>query len=145
MPMLCTDETPQGRALDDELGVQHYLDRFGEALAANDAKAIAAMWAVPAFVLGAGKARPVTTRDEVGQFFSGAHEHDNRRGVRYTRADIIRLDPLTDDLVIVRVRWPYLDAQGQERGGETSTYTLERIEDVWMMRVVVMHGAERMH
>jgi ketosteroid isomerase-like protein len=133
-------------ATEDDSGVQHYLDQFGEALTRGDAKAIADMWAVPAFVLGAGMAQPVRSREEVEQFFSGARDQYNERGVTDTRAEIVRLDSIHDALVMVRVHWPWLDAQGETVGGECSTYTLERDEDGdWKMRVVVMHGAEALN
>lgn len=43
---------------------------------------------------------------------------------------------------MVEVRWPYLDADGEERGEETSTYTLRRNDRGELrLRVAVMHGA----
>jgi hypothetical protein len=55
-------------ATEDDLGVQDYLDQFGEALTRGDASAIAEMWAVPAFVLGAGLAQPVMSQEQVEEF-----------------------------------------------------------------------------
>jgi hypothetical protein len=56
----------------------------------------------------------------------------------------VRLDSIHDALVMVRVHWPWLDADGETVGGECSTYTLERegADGQWKMRIVVMHGAE---
>lgn len=55
----------------------------------------------------------------------------------------MRLDEITDHMVMVRVRWPYLDPQGREMGAETSTYTLVRQgAGEWKLRVAVMHGKE---
>lgn len=132
---------------EDDLGVQDYLDQFGEALTQGDAKAIADQWAVPAFVLGAGMARPVSTRAEIEDFFAGARDQYNARGVTDTRAEIVRLDPIHDSLVMVRVHWPWLNAAGETVGGECSTYTLERqdADSEWKLRVVVMHGAEALN
>lgn len=129
-------------AAEDDSGIQEYLDEFGAALTRGDSEAIAEMWAIPAFVLGAGMARPVNTRAEVAAFFGAAREGYNARGVTDTRAEIVRLDPIHDSLVMVRVHWPWLDDEGEALGGECSTYTLEREDGAWKMRVVVMHGAE---
>lgn len=130
----------------DDLGVQDFLDRFGKALTSGDGDAIAAMWETPAFVLGEQMTRTVDTRDEVAEFFGGAKSEYNELGIVDTKAQIIRLDEITDHIVMVRVRWPYLDAQGMERGAETSTYTLTRAGDGdWKFRVTVMHGAEAMN
>lgn len=128
---------------DDDLGVQAYLDRFAEALTAGDGEAIAAMWQAPAFVLGADMARVVNSSAEVAEFFGGAREQYNAMGVTDTKAEIVRLDEVNDRLVMVRVHWPWLDAEGNEVGGETSTYTLSREKDEdWKLRVAVMHGQE---
>lgn len=129
---------------EDDLGVKAYLDGFAKALTAGDGAAIADMWETPAFVLGDGMARVVNTREEVAQFFGGAREQYNQMGVVDTKAHIVRLDEISDQIVMVRVRWPYLDAQGMERGAETSTYTLARENGGdWKLRITVMHGQER--
>jgi hypothetical protein len=49
----------------------------------------------------------------------------------------------TKRTAIVEVRFPWIDAEGNEVGGEKSTYTLRR-DDTGMLRarVVIMHGVE---
>jgi hypothetical protein len=127
----------------DDLGVKEYLDGFARALTAGDGSAIAEMWETPAFVLGADMARVVNTPKEVAQFFGGARDQYREIGITDTRAEIVRLDEITDHLVMVRVRWPYLDSNGREMGAEASTYTLVRQGDGdWKLRVAVMHGQE---
>ena len=131
---------------EDDLGVQEYLDGFARALTAGDGDTIAQMWETPAFVLGAGMARVVTSSDEVAEFFGGAREQYNAMNVTDTRPEIIRLDEISDHLVMVRVRWPYLDKEGREVGAETSTYTLTREGGgEWKIRIAVMHGQEAVH
>ncbi|MGQ0532616.1 MAG: DUF6841 family protein [Caulobacteraceae bacterium] len=127
----------------DDLGVQDFLNGFAKALTAGDGAAIAEMWETPAFVLGEGMARAVNTREEVAEFFGGARAQYNEIGITDTRAQIVRLDEITDHLVMVRVRWPYLDGLGREMGAECSTYTLTRegMGD-WKIRIAVMHGQE---
>lgn len=128
---------------EDDLGVKAYLDRFAEALTGGDGDAIAKMWQTPAFVLSADMARAVNTPAEVAEFFGGAREQYREIGITDTRAEIVRLDEISDHLVMVRVRWPYLDDAGHEMGAETSTYTLAREGDGdWKLRVAVMHGQE---
>jgi hypothetical protein len=127
----------------DDLGVQDFLEGFGKALTAGDGEAIAEMWQTPAFVLGGGMARPVNTHAEVAEFFGGARAEYNHLGITDTRPEIVRLDEITDHLVMVRVHWPYLDAQGRNVGGECSTYTLSREgSGDWKFRITVMHGQE---
>jgi ketosteroid isomerase-like protein len=128
---------------EDDLGVQEYLNAFKDALVAGDGEAIAEMWETPAFVLGQDMARVINAPEEVAEFFGGAREQYREIGIMDTRAEIVRLDEITDHMVMVRVRWPYLDPQGNEMGAETSTYTLVRHDGGdWKLRVAVMHGKE---
>lgn len=123
-------------------GVQDYLDRFTRALTSGDTKTLVKMWEVPAFVIHTGQARVIQSLDEVEQFFSGAKDMYNERGIVDTRAEIQDLDVVSDDLVIVRVRFPYYDESGDEHGEESSSYTLSRGSDgEFKMRVVTMRGA----
>lgn len=124
--------------------VQRVLDRFARALTAGDGEAAADVWATPAFVIGAGMARAVSTREEVVAFFSGAKEQYNSRGISDTRAEIQRLDWVSDDLVVADVRWPYLKASGEEIGEERSTYTLMRGKGGELeIRSILMRGASQ--
>lgn len=135
---LLTQEPPG-----DDLGVKDFLDRFAEAFTSGDGAAVAEFWETPAFVLSADMAQPVNEASEVAEFFGGARDQYNEIGITGTRAEIVRLDEISDHLVMVRVRWPYLDKDRQEMGAETSTYTLARMGDGdWKIRVSVMHGQE---
>ena len=128
---------------EDDLGVQEYLKAFRDALTAGDGEAVAEMWETPAFVLSQDMARVVTSPDEIAEMFGSAREHYREIGITDTRAEIVRLDEINDHMVMVRVRWPYLDPYGREMGAETSTYTLVRpAKGDWKLRVAVMHGKE---
>lgn len=137
---------PAAPADQDDLGVQAYLDAFGAAVTAGDGKTIAKMWDVPAFVIGDEMVKVISDSAEIEHFFGGARAQYNDRGVTDTRADIVRVDEISDRIVSVRVRWPHLNAQGLEVGAETSTYTLRRDDDgEWKLRVAIMHGAEALN
>lgn len=122
--------------------VQAFLARIARALTAGDGRTVAGMWAVPALVLGDEDVRAVGTLPEVEQFFGGAKEQYNARGILDTRADILELKWLTPRMALVEVRWPYLDRQGDEVGEEISTYVLRRDETgALKVQVAVMQGA----
>jgi hypothetical protein len=126
----------------EQASVQQYLDRFAEAMTSGDTKTLAKLWGVPAFVIGATEARVVQSESEVEQFFAGAKDMYNERGITGTRAEISDLDWVGDDLVIATVRWPYLDQNDRVLGEETSSYTLLRGEDgSFKLRVITMRGA----
>jgi hypothetical protein len=131
----------QTAAATRDLEVQVFLDRLAESLTQGDAHTVATMWQTPAFVVGDAEEHLVQAREQVEQFFSGAKQQYNSRGVTNTRADIQCLDWLTDRVALVEVRWPYLDASNSEVGEETSTYLLKRDDSGELkLRIAVMHG-----
>jgi hypothetical protein len=127
----------------DELGIQDVLDRTAKAITSGDGATVAALWEVPAYVLGDDISMAVSSLEEAAKFLGGNKAQYNAIGVVDTRADIEHLEEIGKRLVSVRVRWPWLDAAGKEVGGETSTYVLRRNDaGEWKFRVAVMHGAE---
>lgn len=124
--------------------VQEYLNYFSRALVAGDGRTIAGMWGIPALVVGDETVMAVQSPAEVEAFFGGAKDQYNKTGVVATHPDITSLRWLTDRLVVVSVRWPYLNAAGDEVGAESSTYTLRRDErGQFKLYVAVMHGVEK--
>lgn len=122
--------------------VRDFLNRLARALTSGDAHTVATMWAVPALVIGNDRVQAVNSLQEVEQFFSGAKEQYNKRGITDTRPDILRLEWATDRIVVVDVRWPYLNDRGEEKGEEASTYILRR-DDTGNLKlhVALMRGA----
>jgi ketosteroid isomerase-like protein len=130
----------------DTAEVQALLDALARAVTAGDGQKVAALWEVPALVIGADAVIAVNARAEVERFFGGARAQYNDQGIVDTRADIMRLEWLNGRIAMVSVRWPYIDQQGRERGAEQSTYTLRRDDDgVLKIRAVTMHGVTERH
>lgn len=126
----------------EQASVQEYLDRFAAAMTSGDIKTMQKLWGVPAFVIGTHEARVVQSESEVEQFFNGAKDLYNARGIVQTRAEITDLDWIGEDLVVARVRWPYLDQNERAFGEESSSYTLLRGEDgSFKLRVITLRGA----
>lgn len=123
--------------------VQHVLDRFVAAMTSGDGQAAAALWETPALVMGDDMVMAVKTDDEVARFFGCARDEYNAKGITDTRAEILGLEDLTPKVVLVTARFPWIDAEGEEKGGETSTYTLKRDQTgALRLRASVMHGTE---
>ncbi|HYD87046.1 MAG TPA: hypothetical protein VEA80_06205 [Vitreimonas sp.] len=131
---------------EDDLGVVDFLEMFALSLTEGATEAIAQMWETPALVISDEDVRAIGEREELLELFAGAREHYNSAGVTDTRPEVIRLDEITDKVVMVRVRWPWLDDEGNELGAECSTYTLRQsAAGDWKIRCVVMHGAEALN
>lgn len=130
----------------DDLGVQDFLEGFALALTEGAVDAIASMWELPAIVVADDYVEAVQDKSDIADLFEGAREHYNSAGVTDTRPEIVRLDEITDSIVVVRVRWPWLDDDGHEVGAECSTYVLRHNAiGEWKIRSVIMHGAEALN
>jgi hypothetical protein len=137
------DIAPETRSAGTHHEVRQFLDRLARALTHGDTATVVALWETPALVLGDTLAQSIGSDEELEGFFTGAKQRYNDQGIVDTRGEIIDLRWPTERMVIVEVRWPYLDARGDEVGSETSTYTLRRDEDGDLrLRVAVMHGVE---
>ncbi|QJR15884.1 hypothetical protein [Usitatibacter palustris] len=131
---------PSRKMIDE---VQGFLDDWSAAITSGDGHAAAEFWDVPALVLGDDMARPVASATEIEKFFGGAREQYNAKDITGTRAVILGLEELTPKIALVTVRFPWIDSKGDEKGGETSTYTLHRdAAGALRIRGAVMHGAE---
>lgn len=125
-----------------EAEVQGLLDRLATAVTIGDGLTAASLWSLPAFVIGDNHEWAVQSALELVAFFDGAKAHYNQRGIGGTHAQIERLEWITERLALVRVRWPWLDADGREVGEETSSYLLKRDDDgALKLRAAFMHGA----
>jgi hypothetical protein len=121
--------------------VQKFLDDMANAMTSGDTERLAGMWQAPSYVIGDDMERAVNTPEEVKQFFAGAKDSYNARGVTGTRGEIEELQWITDRMVIVTVRWPYIDAKGNENGDERSTYLLRRDKSNELkVCVAMLHG-----
>lgn len=134
---------PQSGPHRDDTEILDFMEAFGRALTAGDARAVAELWETPALVLGDTEVHAVKSRAEVERFFAGANEVYAERGIHEAKPQLVRWEWATERVAIVRVRWPYLDVRGAEIGGESSIYTLRRDETgALKLRMVTMLGEE---
>jgi hypothetical protein len=141
-----TPRKPPRKAKSKDQEVQDYLDRYARAHTSGDGETVASMWEVPALVVGEEQALTITELQQVKDFFGGAKPMYNERGIFGTRAELLDVDRISDNLVNCLVRWPHLDANEEEIGEESSNYTLRRGGDGQLkMRVVVMRGEKVKH
>jgi len=124
--------------------IQELLDRLAKALTGGDGKAVSTLWEVPATIVSDEGVMHIDSLDMLEPMFSSAKTHYNERGIAATRGDIQRLTKISDKIILVEIRWPYLDERGREIGAECSDYTLRRDEaGALKIRSVLMRGVER--
>jgi hypothetical protein len=126
-----------------ESEVQDLLSQVANGVTSGDGHQVAMMWEVPAIIIAAEGVTPVISREQLASLFGGAKREYNERGIFNTRADILDEDWIGDRLVVVKVRWPHIDANLREIGAEASDYTLRRQRD-GRLRIcsVLMRGVE---
>ncbi|MBS1149517.1 MAG: hypothetical protein H6Q89_1215 [Myxococcaceae bacterium] len=123
--------------------LQEFFDRFTRALIGGDGKAAAEMWETPAYFIGDEMIRAEEDPVEVEKFFGSAKEMYASKGIRRTRAELGPVQWVTERIAEVDVRFPWLDADGNERGEESSRYTLRRGDDgALRLCVAVMRGEQ---
>ena len=128
---------------DRDESVKRFLEQFSRALTRGDTKVLAACWDVPAYVLSDDGAQAVGSTAEVEELFGGAKEQYNAKGVADTRPEIEDITWLTDKLVSVDVRWPWIADDGHEIGAEHSRYVLRVGNDGELrLHVTMMRGIE---
>ena len=110
--------------------LRRFLDRYGEALAAGDLRAISGCYAFPALVLSDEGSVPVAAREEIEAAFEGLV------GLRPT---LVTSEALSDKLVSVDVRWDYLDEEGRSAHQNAYRYVV-RLEDEVSPRIQVVIG-----
>jgi hypothetical protein len=126
--------------------VQEFLDEMAAALTSGDGKAAAALWSLPAILISDAGVESVDTVEQLEELFGGAREHYNELGITSTRGEIEDVDWLTEMIVRVDVRWPWLDKNGDRQGSECSSYVLRRGDDGRLrMHVAVMRGTENVN
>jgi hypothetical protein len=136
-----TTEHPEQRAHHTEL--ERLLTKLCIAITSGDGHSAARLWDVPAFVIGEGMTKAIGSGEEVASFFGDARAEYHKRGIIETRPEIVEEDWVGDNLVRVRVRWPYLDANRHEIGAESSDYIIARDDHGKLkLRVALMRGVE---
>jgi len=122
--------------------VDAFFTILGRALVEGDALTVATLYETPALLLADAGVQAIARREEVERFFAGARAQYDERGVDSTRADVEQREWLGERVVLVRVRWPYVDPHGREVGGERSTYALRRDDEgALRIRAVLPHAA----
>lgn len=123
--------------------VQDLLDRYTRALTAGDGRTAASLWETPGYLIGPDLVLAVDHPEVISHFVEEAHESYNAYGIVTRWPEILDEEWLGDRLVIVRVRWPYVDAAGREVGAERSDYTIRRDNrGQLVIRSVLMRGVE---
>ena len=119
--------------------LRRFLVRYGEALSAGDLKAISGCYAVPSLVLSDEGSVLIAAREEIEAAFDGAAERYRAQGLVAVRPALVASEALSEGLVLVEVRWDYIDEQGRSAQQNGYRYVL-RLEDEASPKIQVVIG-----
>ncbi len=111
--------------------VQAFLERFTLCMTSGDGDGATHCFELPALMVMAdpkyGPSQVLEDPQKVSGFFSQAPDQYHEKGIETTFPHIESLDWADDGIGIVRARFPYVDADGNDLGdGESSIYILRR-------------------
>jgi ketosteroid isomerase-like protein len=124
--------------------VEQFLVAYAEALSAGDGAALAGMYEIPGLVVSDQGGQPVSSPDQVAEFFAAAAAQYHDAGLAGTRPEYVSIEQLSEQLCTADVRWIGIDADGRATGHkEYSMYVLRRGEDgVVRIQVAVIRSPE---
>jgi hypothetical protein len=129
---------------DGDLEVKQFVEGLARAVTMGNGRTAVRFWELPALVASDDLVRLVTSNAEVEQHFSTAKNDYAVRGIMDTLPELVSLQWLTRRIVMVTVRWPYLNARGDEVGEESMTYTLRRDDHGNLrLRAAILHGERK--
>jgi hypothetical protein len=105
------------------------LERVGQAISTSNWPDLANCWAFPALVLSDEGAITIADADSLQALFARMAQGYQSQGLVATRPELERIEPLSEKLTAVDVRWPTFDAAGTEKAVERSHYLLQLGED----------------
>jgi hypothetical protein len=120
----------------DREAIRATLDQVANALTVGDAAGVARFWGVPGLVVGDEGARAVSSLLEVESFFQASIASYRERGTPVAKAELKRVDAISERVAAVDVIWHGLDAGGAVKRSETSHYIM-RIDDGGIPRILV--------
>lgn len=111
--------------------VQAFLERFTVCLTNGDGEGAVHCFELPALMVMAdpkyGPSQLLQEPQKVAGFFDQAPEQYHDKGIGSTFPEIESLEWADEGIGVVRVRFPYVDADGNDLGdGESSLYVLRR-------------------
>lgn len=108
--------------------ITDYLDRYAATLTEFDAEEAARLWAVPGMLVNDSFSGVLVSRDEMIAGLTQSYPIYKQLGLGSVAYELVDVNHLTEALVLVRVRWHFLDDRGQELTDSNSYYLLRSEE-----------------
>lgn len=121
----------------EQQAVEEMLERLGKAVSDGNLPGISACYAFPAFFLIGEQVTVLNEALQLEELFAEGRRWYVSQGVETTKAEILRIDAMTETLLAIDVRWPGFNSGGQEIYSETSHYILQTVNGEPRIRVAL--------
>ena len=101
-----------------------FFDSYGAALTSGDVSGVAGCYALPGMVVADTYSFTFTSPAAVALSFLGAAPAYSEQHIVAAHAQLLEVQPLSDVLAMVAVRWEYLDSEGNAVPGESYRYLI---------------------
>lgn len=115
----------QNKKFRQDANVVDFFISLGAAVTTGNSEVLRKCWALPSYILGDHAARALATFDDLEKFFTEKKQSFNIEGVAGVRPEILGQQWLTDQILIVTLRWSQVDKSNHEVGEETAIYNLK--------------------
>lgn len=113
----------------NEKRIDDYLSRYATALAEFDAEAAVDLWSAPGMIADDQFSGVIETRDAMIQALEQSYPLYRQLGLASVDYELFERSVLSERLVLVRVRWIFLDDEGDHLTDATSYYLLRDEEE----------------
>ncbi|MBM7505412.1 hypothetical protein ACFPER_18145 [Agromyces aurantiacus] len=113
----------------DSRSLHEFFGRYGAALENFDARASAALWGPPRAMLSDAFAGSLGSDDEIAGALEQSYPLYRQLGLAGVEFDVLEEVPITEHITRARIRWHFLDADGERMSRSDYEYYVQRGED----------------
>jgi hypothetical protein len=109
--------------------INDYLTRYAASLTAFDSKAAADLWATPGMILDDRFAGVIEDRRTMAQSLEQSYPLYRELGLASVSHECLKIENLTDAIKLVKVRWLFLDTDGNQLTDSNAYYIVRRDDE----------------
>ncbi|MBB5836740.1 hypothetical protein HDA39_003474 [Kribbella italica] len=109
--------------------ITEYLTRYAETLTAFDARAAAQLWATPGMILDDRYAGVLDSREAMVEGLEQSYPLYRKLGLASVGYELLNQEQLSGAITMVRVRWLFYDADGNQLTDSNAHYILRQGDD----------------
>ncbi len=115
----------QKKKFKQDSDVVDFFNSLGAAVTTGNYEVLRKCWALPSYILSDHATQALTTFEDLEKFFTEIKRSFNTEGVAGVRPEVLGQQWLTDQILIVTLRWSQVDKNNHEVGEETAIYNLK--------------------